>query len=848
MNSEPVNLTNCDREPIHVPGSIQPHGCLLACDSALATFSRCSENAANMLGIADGDLIGAPVEQTIGREARAKVMTALKSFHTIGRPAMLFGVELPGGRRFDLAVHEHRGTVIIEFEPAENAEEPFALARQLIGNMGELRSSEKLIMAAARSIKTLLKYDRVMVYRFDTDGSGKVIAELKRPDLESFLGQYFPATDIPQQARALYLRNTIRIISDASGPRAAILPPSGAALDLTFAHLRSVSPIHLEYLRNMGVGASMSISIILNGELWGLIACHHYSPKYLGMAQRVAAEMFGEFFSLHLAASLTEEKLAAATHARSSLDCLLSSASTYSSVGDLLKSNFSALMDLIPSDGAGVWLDGQWFGYGAAPAAGDAKPLVSWLRGDGDARIWSTHSLSATATEFAGHHANFAGVLAIPLAKLGDDCLFFFRREKVKNLDWAGNPDKTYETGPLGDRLTPRKSFSIWKETVRNQAQPWEDTELQTAETLRVALVDILLQQSELLEEERQKSDLRQKMLNQELNHRVKNILAIIKSLIEHPLEPEGSLEKYVSSLKGRIQALSHAHDQVVRGDNGGLFEDLVRSELSPYWREGITIAGPAVWLDARAYSVMALVLHELATNAAKYGSLSSKHGKLAVKWSIENGHCEIRWKESDGPAVLPPKRTGFGSVLIERSVPYDLKGSSRINYDPHGVTAQFSIPSKFVSLADQPTTGERAQSVDAAQTSGLSGDMVVMVVEDQMLIAMDLEAILEDAGAKEVIVASSTAEALSLLEERQPTVAILDLNLGHETSLPVADALSERGIPFAFATGYGDAAGHTERFADVPVVRKPYDSESIMNAVAVALADHSANRDRSPR
>src|ERR1041384_5226886 len=158
-----------------------------------------------------------------------------------------------------------------------------------------------------------------MVYQFEADGSGKVVSEAKRPDLESFLGQYFPATDIPQQARALYLKNTIRIISDANFERIPVMPVldvSGEPLDLSFAHLRSVSPIHCEYLRNMGVGASMSISIINDGELWGLIACHHYSPRVLPMAMRIAAEMFGEFFSLHLNALSHRRKGFLATQAQ----------------------------------------------------------------------------------------------------------------------------------------------------------------------------------------------------------------------------------------------------------------------------------------------------------------------------------------------------------------------------------------------------------------------------------------------------------------------------------------------------------------------------------------------------
>ncbi len=201
----------------------------------------------------------------------------------------------------------------------------------MIGRVKDIADIDLLISSSARLVRTVLGYDRVMVYRFEEDGSGKVASEAKRPDLESFLGQYFPATDIPQQARILYMQNPIRVISDARGTRVSLLPEEdeiSLPLDLSFAHLRSVSPIHCEYLRNMGVAASMSISLILDGKLWGLIACHHYAPKTLTMSERIAAEMFGEFFSLHLLALRQKRKLDISTEARRALDRFLQSPRT----------------------------------------------------------------------------------------------------------------------------------------------------------------------------------------------------------------------------------------------------------------------------------------------------------------------------------------------------------------------------------------------------------------------------------------------------------------------------------------------------------------------------------------
>jgi light-regulated signal transduction histidine kinase (bacteriophytochrome) len=253
-----------------------------------------------------------------------------------------------------------------------------------------------------------------------------------------------------------------------------------------------------------------------------------------------------------------------------------------------------------------------------------------------------------------------SGVLAIPLSQTGSDCLFFFRKELVQTLNWAGNPDKTYETGPLGDRLTPRKSFAIWKETVKGQAQSWAESEREIAEIVRVAIVEIVLRQNELMAGERRKSEVRQRMLNEELSHRVKNILAVIKSLVASPQHHKNTLEQYVATLQGRIEALAIAHDQVVRGDGGGILSELLDAELRPYRAKEATIVleGPAIWLDSRAFSVMALVFHELATNAAKYGALSVPTGIVAV---TDDGDGNLR------NPLARARRTGRHYSLAQR-------------------------------------------------------------------------------------------------------------------------------------------------------------------------------------
>jgi light-regulated signal transduction histidine kinase (bacteriophytochrome) len=839
-----VDLTNCDREPIHIPGSIQPHGCLLACDPAVTAVKYYSANAAEMLGTAS-IREGTWIADLLGEEVIHDIRNAIAAAPEASRPAVLAHLRLPDGRYFDVAVHRQKQAAILEFEPSLRRTQPLQLAREMVGRVKDINDIDLLISASAKLVRTVLGYDRVMIYRFEEDGSGKVASEAKRHDLESFLGQYFPATDIPRQARILYMQNPIRVISDARGLRVNLLPEieeREAPLDLSFAHLRSVSPIHCEYLRNMGVSASMSISVIVDDRLWGLIACHHYAPKTLSMSERIAAEMFGEFFSLHLLALKQKRKLDIANEARRSLDRFLQAASHHSDLDDILTAALPEFQTLFACDGVGLWINGRWTAIGSAPPRGAEPGLVSFVTDVADGRIWSTKTLAQDHPPAADYFEDVSGLMAVPLSQFPRDYLFFFRKERLQTLNWAGNPEKSYETGPLGDRLTPRKSFAIWKETVQRQATPWRDSDFEIAEAIRSATVEIVLRHNEMMQEERSKSDVRQRMLNEELNHRVKNILAVIKSLIAAPSQDETPIQDYIGSLRGRIQALSHAHDQLTRGGGGGTLHDLLEAELLPY-RAGqsrIEIRGPSATLDARSHAVAALVIHELCTNAAKYGALSRDGGTLNVTWErLDGGDCSLHWRERGGPEVGPIGRKGFGTALIERSIPYDLGGTSSIDYKPEGLDAQFRLPGHFLNWEDGQENMEKgpvSEGQPAAGPVSIAG-LPILLVEDQVLIAMDAEMMLADAGIENVVTASSSTDALNRLKTFMPAIAILDINLGRDTSVPVAEELLRRGIPFVFATGYDDRSAVPDALLSVPVVRKPYDANALVQALSDRLA-----------
>lgn len=832
-----VDLTSCDREPIHIPGTVQPQGCLLACDFRGRMVVRRSDNVQSMLGLSE-DPLNRPLADVLGEGCAHSLMNALARSLSSSYAGLLFGQEF-GGAKFDMAIHQHAGSIIIEFEPASEAPEASALdiARSLIARTAALADLAAVARLAPRFVQTLLGFDRVMLYQFAGDGSGKVIGEAKRADLESFLGQHFPASDIPQQARALYLKNAIRVIADVNGVGRKIEPErdaSGQPLDLSFAHLRSVSPIHLEYLRNMGVAASMSLSIIVDGELWGLVACHHYTPRTVTMVHRIASAMFVEFLSQHLVVLDNRQRFDAALRTRRQLDALVSEMSFQETIDVFLRDRLAELAQLIPNDGVGVWLNGVWTSIGSTPPASQIPALAKLVGAQQDTAIWATHHLAQKLPGAEDYAAQAAGAMAIPLSQIPRDYLFFFRQEQVRTLEWGGDPNKTYPSGPLGDRLTPRKSFAIWKELVEGQSLPWSVEHRYLAEAMQVGLRDILMRQNEILSEERRRSEAHQQILNDELNHRVKNILALIKSLVSQPAE--GTLEDYIASLNGRIMALSFAHDQVVHSDGGSSLHRLLTAELSPYPENQVLLDGEDVMVDARAFSVMALVIHELATNAVKHGALSVPEGRLTVNWRINDlGDLELEWSESNGPYTKPPTRQGFGSILLQRSVPFDLNGTSDIRYEGAGLKAAFVIPSRHVSAGSRPGTQSPPKAAQLHWSDFSLQDRTVLLVEDQLVIALDVEDMLRDLGAR-VLTAPSAEEALGVLSRSSPDCAVLDVTLGKGTSLPVAEELEKRGIGYVFATGYDDTTMLPERFRLVPIVRKPYDEHVLQDALCKVI------------
>jgi light-regulated signal transduction histidine kinase (bacteriophytochrome) len=523
-----ADLINCDREPIHIPGAIQPHGVLLALDPADLGVIQVGGDTERCLGAPVSALLGSSLTNWLAAEHVTRLRDMIESGE-MGRPAHAFKLQHANSQQpFEVTAHLSSGLLILEIEQFDlrQTADFLTVVQDMIRKIQPAVSVDASLNLIVENVREVSGFDRVMVYRFLPDGTGVVKAEARRPDLSPYLGLHYPASDIPKQARDLYVRNWIRLIPDVHYEPAPLIGANSAGnapIDLSYSMLRSVSPVHLEYLTNMGVEASMSLSIIIGNKLWGLIACHHQQPRYLPHRLRVALELFSQMTSFLLETKIAGEELAARLQRKSIHEALVSRLTVESDLAKELTQSHPNLIDYVPSSGVGVWLDGRFLAVGRTPENSDVVQLVAWLNETVADGIFETNCLSSVyppATAFAD---NASGLLALSISKTPRDYVLWFRPEFVREVNWAGNPEeKPVKLQDEGSRLSPRKSFSLWKSEVRFQSRPWENVDIQTAQALRVSLLEVVLKRIDQVAKEREKARIRQEELMTELDRRMK--------------------------------------------------------------------------------------------------------------------------------------------------------------------------------------------------------------------------------------------------------------------------------------------------------------------------------------
>ncbi|MEU3069806.1 ATP-binding protein [Streptomyces sp. NPDC006906] len=523
--SQEFDLSQCVREPIHLLGGVQSYGALIAARWDDAVVDTVSRNVAEVVGRAAGEVLGRPVTELIGDEQWARARESAQAVTDSGTAAPQEGpassgvlpLTLGGGgggedgaRLFDVTVHRNGDLLVLEFEPRSD-DGPFVFqhfyprVRRALQKLQGARDVTECCEAAVREIRTLTGYDRVVAYRFDgRDGPGQVIAETRSEGREPWLGLWFPATDIPPQARRLYARNWIRVIGDVDdrtvGLEPALRADTGEPLDLSASVLRTVSGYHLEYLRNIQVASSMSVSLLHEEELWGLIACHGDEPRRLSPEVRAACEFFGIALSLQLAAVAGREEADELARSRGALAAVLARLTSWAP-DDLMRPG-SGLAELLDADGA-VLLRGTEMLTAGAPLPEALPGLLARLAQDGPVgEVWSSDRLPEALglePEEAEAEGVPAGLLLLPFNRDGD-LLAWWRRERPAPREWAADPSRPVRTGPGGERLTPRGSAAVYRATVRGRSAPWSPAQRVVAGELWREVSGLLTRQLVALE------------------------------------------------------------------------------------------------------------------------------------------------------------------------------------------------------------------------------------------------------------------------------------------------------------------------------------------------------------
>ncbi|MEE1656718.1 ATP-binding protein [Microvirga sp. CF3062] len=506
LQTQDIDLTACEREPIHIPGSIQPHGILLALRLSDRTLAYASANIAEIFGLDPTDALGRPFAEVLpvlSRELEAQLADPPPA----GTTQYLRTIEIStaqGQRTYEAAISRSGECVVLELEetPLEavsSLDSLYPTLRRFVEQLQGASSVEILCGLAAQDVRGMTGFDRVLIYRFDEQWNGTVIAEDRNEVLPSYLDLRFPASDIPAQARELYRRNRLRIISDANYTPVPIQSRDPAPLDLSDSVLRSVSPVHLEYMRNMGTLASMSISILRDGRLWGLISCHSKEPKRVSLQVRNACDFLTQIFSLQLEArentTLAEKRVRlGAVQTR-----LLAHMAAEDHFIAGLMNNPDDLMRLAGAQGAAVLTEDRCWCLGETPSEDQVKGLFAWLSENHQEDVFSTDCLSQDYPAARSFADRASGLLSISISKARPSYVLWFRPEVVQTVKWGGNPQKPVQEEAGTARLHPRRSFEIWKETVRERSLPWDRSETEAVKELRHAIVGIVLRRAEEL-------------------------------------------------------------------------------------------------------------------------------------------------------------------------------------------------------------------------------------------------------------------------------------------------------------------------------------------------------------
>jgi len=829
----------CASEPIHIPGTVQPFGCLVATDKKTRLVTYCSANTEQFLDLPPENLLGRNLSDILAGEIWHE-LNNLQAQEDSLNASIIVGDFQVGSHLLTLHASESAGMLLLDFELARPAEFSDASIMKtfsfLTAKLEECGSEDALFYISTRLLRHLTEFDRVMIYRFDHSFNGEVLKEDRHSSMPSLEGLRFPHWDIPPQARAMMEKLPLRFIVDANQTPVPLksYDPAGAPLDISLSVTRGVSSVHMQYLHNLQVSSTMTLTIKLEGALWGMISFHHRTPKLVSAQMRSLLVNFARIFSSKLQVLQQKSYLSTIARMDSCKDRIQETIGNDVEFLDFAK----MVLEVLGACGLVVLQSGHERVYGQVPGTEVRSALTEALEAGRD--LGHFDSLAHTFPALSDKLNDCAGALV--LAPASDRTLFVFRPAIEREVAWAGSPDKQAEVHDGQLRLSPRGSFTTYLETVKGTSSPWSSHDLYFAERFWTLINS--LDRSELVST----LNRQQRIMINELNHRVRNILALVRSVSQQAQSSSyGSLDSYSRSLEARIEALAASHDLA----SGSLtmavpIIGLIEREFEPFVgnRDGrLLLLGESRDIRPELAPIFSLVLHELVTNTVKYGALSVPTGRVTVDLQMNHEGLKIHWTETGGPKVQEPAGLGFGTTLIKEAIPFELNGDAELRFEQSGVVATFSLPGSCFETGmpeSEPSVRAALPAITDQQFRKAAKSSSCLLVEDNFIIATSTADQLRGFGVEKVEVAASDEAARDCLQTFNPTFAVLDISLGNgKTSLALAQALQQQQVPFIFVTGFGDRHQLAPGLEDVVKLTKPVPTADLRNALGQILVDN---------
>lgn len=503
-----IDLTNYDKQLLHLLGSIQPHGILFGLKEPQLSILQVSNNTFELLGIHPLELLNKQLQDLLDPNQVDSIKQCLsQDFESINPLKISINTHTKGKLIFDGIIHRVDEVLILELELNEATYNGdffsfYHLVKNSISKMQNAASLHDMCQIIVKEVQNLTGFDRVMLYQFNIEDTGKVVAEEKLESLSPYFGLHYPDSDIPDQAKKLFTLNRLRLIPDINSQPIDLIPTNNPVtnkpLDLSYSVLRSVSPCHLEYLKNMGVTASMSISLIKDKTLWGLIACHHQSPNYITYEVRTACEFLAQVMSLELAAKEDNEHLDYKMKIKSIQSKFIEAIPQEENFMDGLVKDKSNLLNLVSAQGVAICANDHLSVIGKTPEEVDIQDLIEWVETKLDNDIFYTDSLPKLYPQAEKFKNVASGLVALSISQLPKNYILWFRPEVIQTVSWGGNPQQSVD-GENSMRLTPRKSFELWQEIVKAKSLAWKQCEIDAVLELRSAIVGIVLRKADEL-------------------------------------------------------------------------------------------------------------------------------------------------------------------------------------------------------------------------------------------------------------------------------------------------------------------------------------------------------------